>query len=47
MLVALAARERTESEFRALLQSAGFEVNRVIPAGMAHSIIEVSVATRP
>jgi hypothetical protein len=33
MLVFFRGRERTEDEFRALLQSAGFSLNRVIPAG--------------
>ena len=44
MLVALAAKERTETEFRDLLQSSGFRVSRVIPAGMTHSIIEAFTA---
>jgi hypothetical protein len=39
MLVALAAQERTESEFRALLGSAGFRVSRIVPAG-TFSVIE-------
>jgi orsellinic acid C2-O-methyltransferase len=40
MLVAHAARERTETEIRDLLNTAGFRVNRILPAGMAFSIIE-------
>jgi hypothetical protein len=40
MLVALAGRERTESEFRALLAAAGFDVVRVVPAGPTFSVIE-------
>lgn len=40
MLVALAAKERTESEFRALLESAGFRVSRVLPIGATFSVIE-------
>lgn len=33
MLVALAASERSEADFRALLDAAGFEVVRIVPAG--------------
>jgi hypothetical protein len=40
MLVALAAQERTEPEFRALLSSAGFEIKAVIAADVGFSIIE-------
>ena len=40
MLVAHAAQERTEAEFRELLISAGFRVNRIIPVGMTFSVIE-------
>jgi orsellinic acid C2-O-methyltransferase len=40
MLVAHAAQERTEKEFRDLLNMTGFRVNRILPAGMAFSIIE-------
>lgn len=39
MLVFFRGRERTEAEFNALLQSAGFSLNRVVPAG-ACSVIE-------
>ena len=39
MLVALAAQERTEDEFRKLLDSAGFELTRVCQAGMV-SVLE-------
>ena len=39
MLLLLGARERTAAEFRALLDSAGFEVRRVVatrsPAGLS------------
>jgi hypothetical protein len=40
MLAALAAQERTESELRALLESAGFGVSRVMPGGLTFSIVE-------
>jgi orsellinic acid C2-O-methyltransferase len=40
MLVALAAKERTETQFRELLNSAGFRVTRFLPAGMTFSVIE-------
>lgn len=40
MLIALAARERTEAEFRALLGGAGFEVVRILPAELTYSVIE-------
>ncbi len=39
MLVFFRGRERTEAEFRSLLHSAGFTMNRVIPAG-AYFLIE-------
>jgi hypothetical protein len=41
MLVMQNGRERTEEEFRSLLASAGFQLNRVIPANVT-SIIEAS-----
>src|SRR2546421_10901670 len=40
MLVALAARERTEGEFANLLKQAGFRMNRIIPGRVMVSIIE-------
>lgn len=40
MLVALAAKERTETQFRELLKSAGFRVTRILPVGMTFSVIE-------
>lgn len=40
MLVLLGGRERTESDFRALLRKAGFSLSRVIPTAGPHSIIE-------
>ena len=44
MLVALAAQERTESEFRELLDSSGLHVQKVIPAAAGFSVIEASKA---
>jgi hypothetical protein len=40
MLVILGAQERTEPEYRALFQAAGFNLTRVIPTGSTHSLIE-------
>ena len=40
MMVALAAQERTESQFRGLLGSSGFRVTRILPAGETFSVIE-------
>lgn len=40
MLVALGAQERTEAELRALLESAGFTVSRVIATGSTFSVAE-------
>lgn len=40
MLVALGAKERTENEYRELLHKSGFEVERIIPVGMTHSVVE-------
>lgn len=45
MLVALGARERSEPEFRKLLQSVGLRVSRIVPAGMTISIIEALCIT--
>jgi hypothetical protein len=42
MLVAHAAGERTESQFRDLLESTGFRLNRVIPTGLTFSVLEAS-----
>jgi hypothetical protein len=39
MMLVLGGRERTEAEFRELVQNAGFSLNRVVPAG-AYSVIE-------
>jgi hypothetical protein len=40
MLLILGGRERTESEYRALLEKGGFALTRVIPISGVHSIIE-------
>jgi hypothetical protein len=40
MLVALGGRERTKDEFRALLESAGFSLLRVVPARLEYSVLE-------
>ncbi|HEU4710334.1 MAG TPA: methyltransferase [Pyrinomonadaceae bacterium] len=40
MLVMTGGRERTEAEFRALLERAGFELKRIIPTQALESIIE-------
>jgi hypothetical protein len=39
VMLVLGGRERTEADFRSLLDSAGFALNRVIPAG-TYSLIE-------
>ena len=44
MLMLPGGRERSESEFRALFASAGFELTRVIPTRSPLSIIEARVA---
>src|SRR5262249_45888304 len=40
MFVMTGGRERTEAEFRALLERAGFELKRIIPTQALESIIE-------
>ncbi len=45
MLVALGAKERTKAEFDALLNSAGFQLTRVLPAAAGFSVIE-AIPTR-
>jgi SAM-dependent methyltransferase len=42
MLVLLTGRERTESEYRALLAAGGFKIERVIPTHTGFSVIEAS-----
>jgi ubiquinone/menaquinone biosynthesis C-methylase UbiE len=40
MMIALAAQERSEAEFRRLLSAAGFYVTQIVPVGFTFSIIE-------
>jgi O-methyltransferase len=40
MLVLPGGKERTEAEYRALYQSAGFRLNRIVPTAMEVSIVE-------
>jgi hypothetical protein len=40
MLVAWAAKERTEGELRALMDAAGFRVTRIVPVRSTFSVIE-------
>jgi hypothetical protein len=42
MLIHLTGRERTEREFRALLESSGFGLQRVVPTGTQLSVIEAA-----
>ena len=44
MLIARGGRERTEAEFRTLLGSAGFRLDRVLPTALEFSVIEASPA---
>jgi ubiquinone/menaquinone biosynthesis C-methylase UbiE len=44
MLIARSGRERTEAEFRALLERAGFRIERIQPAVLEFSVIEASPA---
>jgi hypothetical protein len=44
MLVMAGGRERTESEYRALIASAGLRVTRIVPTPAAMSLIEAVVA---
>jgi hypothetical protein len=43
MLSLAGGRERTEREFRALLDSAGFTVDRIVRNSLAYSFIEATV----
>ncbi len=43
MLVLSEGRERTESEYRSLLRTAGFELTRVVATATPHSILECTV----
>src|SRR5262245_54645315 len=40
MLLFLSGRERTETEYRDLLKSAGFELTRIVPTPSPYSVIE-------
>lgn len=40
MLVMAGGRERTEEEYRMLLQAAGFQLTRIIPTSSPISVIE-------
>jgi hypothetical protein len=42
MLVARGGRERTEAEFRALFESTGFRIDRIVPVALEFSVIEAS-----
>jgi hypothetical protein len=42
MLIHLTGRERTEREFRALLDAGGFRLERVLPTGTQLSVIEAA-----
>ena len=44
MLVALGARERTETQFRTLLETSGFRLRRTLAAGMGLSLLESAPA---
>lgn len=43
MLVGLGGRERTAAEFTALLEAAGFQLRRIVPAGLEFSVVECAV----
>jgi len=45
MLVRVGGRERTEAEYRTLIERAGFHLERVIPTSARFSILECMVAT--
>ena len=44
MLLGPGGRERTEAEFRHLLETAGFRLTRIVPAGLTFSVIEAMPA---
>jgi hypothetical protein len=44
MLVVPGGQERTEAEYRALLDNAGFRLNRVVPTASAVSVVEAVLA---
>ncbi len=43
MLMLPGGRERTESEWRALLAKAGFTITRIVPTKAADSVIEATI----
>jgi hypothetical protein len=43
MLVVTGGRERTEADFRALVEAAGLRVTRIVPTPAAMSLIEAAV----
>lgn len=47
MLVGLGGRERTQEEFRGLLEASGFEARGCVPIGFGFSVIEGHLGTRP
>jgi O-methyltransferase domain len=44
MIVHTGGRERTEAEYAALLEAAGFRLTRVVPTRVAQSVIEATIA---
>ena len=42
MLVARGGRQRTEAELRALFESTGFRIDRIVPVAFELSVIEAS-----
>ncbi len=47
MLVSLGAKERTEAQFRALLDAAGLRLMRILPVGRGFRLIEAGAARQP
>ena len=47
MMIFVGGRERTERQFDALLDRAGFRITRVIPTISTISLIEAVVGSRP
>jgi SAM-dependent methyltransferase len=45
MLVAHGAGERSEADYRRLLDASGFAVNQIVPIGMTFSVIEAQLAS--
>jgi hypothetical protein len=44
MLVLTGGRERTEVEYRALLEAGGFALGRIVPTGSSLSVLEARPA---